>query len=179
MPNFVYFATLDESIAILRDLCALGLRVIVEAAPADQPSLPVFETVTPELEALLAITPTFYLAGSYTRSPIQFMRLSDGDSAGKYVVNHLADGPIMQCRAGRLKIVRDVPKLLEGSISYQKSYKNQETGEWHGPTPELVTAFKKCVSAIKKRCVPLEKYPYAVIAPKAQKLFENNEAQID
>jgi hypothetical protein len=178
MPNFVYFAILDESISILRDLCLQGFRIIAQSGPVDRPSLPSFDTVTSELEAILRATPTFYLAGSFTRFPVQFNLLSKKSDAPEYLINHLVEGPLMQGMVGRLKSVNGVPKLLPGSISYQKEYQNPETGQWHEPSPEVLAAFKKAVALMKKHWVPLKDVPGAVIAPEALKLLQTGQAQL-
>ncbi|MEO8846707.1 MAG: hypothetical protein ABI591_27415 [Kofleriaceae bacterium] len=60
MPAFRYFATIDDSFAILRDLCDRGLRVVI----GDHS----FASVTDELMTTLRGAPSFCLAGAFTPS---------------------------------------------------------------------------------------------------------------
>ncbi|HEX7699608.1 MAG TPA: hypothetical protein VF403_02770 [Kofleriaceae bacterium] len=58
MPSFRYFATIDDSFAILRDLCDRGLRIVA----GEQ----IFERVSDELMMILRSAPSFDLAGAFT-----------------------------------------------------------------------------------------------------------------
>jgi hypothetical protein len=178
MPNFVYFATFDESIAILGDLCAQGFRVIAEPGPLDKPEAPIFSTVTDQLLAILKQAPNHYLAGSFTHFPVQFNRLPSGPAAGKYAINFLMSGPLMQSIVGRVKIVDGFPKILPGDVSYQKLYQNPETNEWEEPSAELLAAFRQAVTVIKKRCKPVKAWSGKFIAPEALKLLESGQSRI-
>jgi hypothetical protein len=179
MPSFEYFATFDESISILRDLCEQGFRIVAEPGPFEAPEAPTFDSVTDELVDLLRVAPSFYLAGSFTRFPIQFTHFKTGASAGKYGINLLAQGPLMQSIIGRLKVVDGKPTLLPGDISYQDAYRNPETNEWEEASPELKAAYRKAVSTVKKRCVRYKAGIEILIGPEALKLFESGEAQIN
>jgi hypothetical protein len=178
MPNFVYYATFDESIEAIRDLCTQGFRVITEAGPLDRPEAPSFSSVTDELVAILKQAPVYYLAGSFTRFPIHYDRLPSGPAEGKYTINVLIGGPLMQSIVSRIRVVDGVPKILPGDVSYQKLYQNPETQVWEKPSAELLAAFRKAASVIKKHCKPSKKWAGKHIGAEALALLERNEAQI-
>lgn len=178
MPNFHYYATFEESIAILRDVCAQGFRVIPEPAPRDEPAAESFDEVSDELVSMLKKAPAFYLAGSFTTFPIQFTHLKSGSAMGKYAINVLVAGPLMQCMVARVNAVEGKPTLLPGMVSHQKLYQNPDTGEWEKPPAEVVNAFRKVVSAIKKTCQPATDKSGIYIAPQALKLLEGDEASV-
>ena len=178
MPTFVYYATFDESISFLKELCAQGNRIIAELGPSEQPASPSFDSVTPELVAILKKAPNYFLAGPFTRFPVQYTHLKNGAAAGKYVIDFLSEGPLMQSIVGRVNVVNGAPKLLPGDVSYQRRYLNPETGVWAEPSPAVKAAFKKAVSAIKKRCERLKEGSGSYIAPAARKLLASGEARI-
>jgi hypothetical protein len=179
MPSFEYFATFEESVGILRDLCEEGFRIVAEPGHFDTPKAPIFDSVTGELVDLLEKAPGFYLAGSFTRFPVQFSHLTSGPSSGKYAINLMAQGPLMQSMIGRVKSVDGRPTLLAGDTSYQEAYRNPETNEWEKASPELKAAYRKAVSIIKKRCVRYKGRAEIFICPMALKLFEKGEVQIN
>ncbi len=84
----------------------------------------------------------------------------------------------MQSIIGRLKVVDGSPKLLPGHISHQKLYRNPKTDAWEGPSPELMAAYRKAVSIIKKRCKPVKERSGKFIAPEALKLLDSGQAQL-
>src|SRR5438309_2314861 len=100
MSQIAFYATFEESVAVLEDLCAQSFRIIPEPASFDEPAAPEFSSVTDELVVMLNKAPAYYLAGPFTRFPVQFMRLPSGPYAGKYAINPLIEGPIMQCIVG-------------------------------------------------------------------------------
>src|SRR5438105_5035070 len=100
MTIFHYFATLDESLEMLDDLCHSSLRVIVDRV-YDEPAAPIHPRVTEALTSLLTDAPGFYLLGPFTTFPVQFTRLDAGPAAGQYVVDALTKGPVLQGLRGR------------------------------------------------------------------------------
>jgi hypothetical protein len=180
MRSFDYFATFDESLTILGDLFAQGLTLVARPGPFDEPKAPTFDSVSDELVEILRYAPAFFLAGPFTKFPIQFFQLESGPSAGKYAVDLLTQGPLMQGLIARINTVDGNEKLLPGHISYQDAYKNPTTGEWEKPSAELKAAFKLAVSAIKKRCLRHKIADAEIfIGPAALKLLENGQARID
>ncbi len=180
MRSFDYFATFDESVTILGDLFAQGLTLVAQPAPFDEPKAPTFDSVSDKLVEMLRYAPGFFLAGPFTKFPIQFSLLKSGPSAGKYVVDLLTQGPLMQGLIARINTVDGIEELLPGRISYQDAYKNPTTGEWERPSAELKAAFKLAVSAIKKRCLRHKIADAEIfIGPAALELLENGQAQID
>jgi hypothetical protein len=174
MGTIEYFAKFDESIEILRVLTAEGLRVIVEPELADRPDAKTFTSVDETVAHILEQAPGFFLAGPFTRQDVAFTQLSGGTAKGKFAINWLAGGPILQCLAARLGEIDGVPCLLPGDFSYQDAYRNLETNAWEKPTSELKAAFRKITSLVKTRCPPFEYKPGSkvFIAPKARAMLE-------
>lgn len=180
MRSFDYFSTFDESLAILGDIFAQGLTLVSQPELFDEPKAPIFDSVSDKLVGTLRYAPGCFLAGPFTKFPIQFSLLKSGPSAGKYAVDLLTQGPLMQVLIARINTVDGVEKLLPGHISYQDAYKNPATGEWEKPSAELKAAFKLAVSAIKKRCLRHKIADAEIfIGPAALELLENGEVQID
>lgn len=179
MSSIDFFSTFDESIVMVEDLCAQGFRVVAQPGLFDEPRAPVFDRVTDELVALLRLAPAFYLAGSFTRFPIPFMQLKDAPNAGKYAIDLLAQGPLMQGLVGRVNLVDGVRRLLPGYVSYQKLYRNPETGAWEKASAEVKAAHRQVVSVVKKRCRSHRLAGADVlIGPEALRLVENGEVEV-
>src|SRR5437868_5686516 len=119
--------------SILRGLFAEGFGVVAEPAPFDSPKAPEFFELTDELVRIMKITPNFYLRGPFTKFPVQFQHFTGGPAAGKYAINFLEGGPLMQCMISRVETFKGKPTLMPGTISYQKLYKNPNTGAWESP----------------------------------------------
>jgi hypothetical protein len=153
MRLFEYFAKFEESMSIVGDLCAQGFTIIVEPHLLDEPKAQSFDHVTPELTAILERAPSFYLSGTFTVFPVQFERLKEGAAAGKYTIDQLTLGPIMQGMVSRINVVNGARRLLPGDISYQDRYRHPDAGEWVKPSSELKAAFRQAVATIKKRCI--------------------------
>jgi hypothetical protein len=178
MPTFKYFATFDESMAVLRALFEQGFGAVVQPAPFEIPQAPEFFEVTDEFVGIMKITPVFYLRGPFTKFPVQFLHADGGPAAGKYLIDPLSAGPLMQSMISRVGTMKGKPQVMPGTISYQNSYKNPETGHWDGPSPELKAAYRKVVATIKNICKPLEGRQGILIAPEARMLAERGEAEI-
>lgn len=178
MPQISFYATFEESVAVLQDLCAAGFRIIPEPGPFDSPAAPEFSNVTDELVVIMNKAPTFYLAGPFTHFPIQFDRLPSGPAAGKYAVNPLVEGPVMQCSVGRVRIVEGSPKILPGDVSLPKLYQNPETKAWNPPSAETKAAYKKSATIIKKHGAPRGEGSTSYILPAARKLLDSGQARI-
>lgn len=180
MRWFDYYATFDESIAMLGDLCTLGFHVIVEPQLADEPKAQTFDRVTDELVAILRRAPSFYLSGAFTTLGVQFDRIKAGDAAGKYMVDQLTLGPILQGMVARINTVERTRRLLPGDISYQDAYRHPETGEWQKASPEVKAAHKQAVATIRKRCVRHQHEPGKVIyiGSEALELLRRGEVQL-
>jgi hypothetical protein len=155
MPVFYYSATFDESIGILRNLCEHGFRII-PARTYDQPVATEYDQVTDELVEELREGPGFYLTGKFTRFPVRLMRLDAGPIAGKYVVDALTQGPVLEGLLARINLVDGKPTTLLGYVSYQPQYKNPETGQWEKTSRETKAAYQAAVSITKKSLVKSE-----------------------
>ncbi|MEO8845444.1 MAG: hypothetical protein ABI591_34140 [Kofleriaceae bacterium] len=180
MSQIEYFATFDESIEILRALTAEGLQIIVEPELADTPHATSFTSVDDIVKGILALAPGFFLAGPFSRDDIAYSQLTGGTAKGKFAIDPLAGGPLLQCLAARVREVDGAPCLLPGYFSYQDAYLNLRSNEWEKPTAELKGAFRKITSLVKSRCPAFE---YKVgstvfIAPKARAMLEANTVTI-
>jgi hypothetical protein len=176
MPKFFYSATFDESIEITRDLCKSGFRIIPDRT-YDGPLAPEYDHVTDDLVELLREGPGFFLAGAFSRFPVQLFRLGGGPAEGKYVVDMFAHGPLLQGLLARLNVVDGEPTLLLGDLIYQSMYKHPEKGTLENPSPEVKGAYKFALSVMKKRLVKHELAEYH-IGPEALSLAQAGKARL-
>jgi hypothetical protein len=176
MAIFYYSSTFDESVAIARDLCEHGFRII-PSRTYDQPRAPEYDQVTDDLVKLLREGPGFYMAGAFTRFPVQLYQLESGPAKGKYLVDSSVEGPLMNGSLARLNVVDGEPTLLLGSLSYEKGYRNPETGAWESPSQELKDAYKHALHVMKKRLVKHESAKF-LIGPEALRLAQEGKAQL-
>jgi len=176
MSAYYYAATHDESIAMLRDLCEQGFRVIPDRT-LDAPAAVEYPRVTDELAKLLREGPGFYLAGEFTKFPVQVRRHEFGPAAGRYRVDALTQGPLLEGMLARDNVVDGALTILLGFISHQPRYKNPETGQTEPASAELKAAYKRATTAFKKHLVKHKptKYP---IGPEALRLVEAGTAHL-
>lgn len=178
MASFRYHGSLEDSAEILSILCAQGFGVVVEPAPSETPDAKVFAVVDDELRAILRRAPGFYLTGPFARFPIQFRRIAAGPAAGKFVIDLLTQGPLMQCLASRINVVDGRPTLLAGDVSYQDAYLNPETRAWEKATPALKAAYKTAVATIKRRMVKLPADARVFLTPAALAALERGDVRL-
>jgi hypothetical protein len=176
VPVFYYSATFDESVQLLRDLCAQGCRVI-PGQTYEQPEAPEFASVTEELVRLLREGPAFYLAGEFSRFPTPLYRLGKGPAEGRYVVDSMTQGPLLDGSLARVNVVDDVPTLLLGNLSYRQWYKHPETGEWEKPTADLKSAYRRAVATMKK-CLVTEPDAKFHVGPEALRMVREGRARL-
>jgi len=179
MPSFDYFATFDESIEILREVCQAGNRIIAVPGLFDEPNAPTFNGVNETLISILKEAPGFFVAGPFTHHPIPFAQLKAGPNAGKYTIDVMTQGPVLQGLIARVTTMSAPPKLSWGDISYQDKYRHPETGAWQGASAELKQAYRSIVSVIKKHAPPYQGRKDVYISPGALALIERGEAVID
>lgn len=161
---------------MLRDLCEQGFRII-PSRTFDEPVARECERVTDELVELLREGPGFNLAGEFTRFPVHLKRLDVGPASGKYIVDALTQGPLLEGLLARQNIVDSTPTLLLGFISYQRQYKNPETGQWEDASVELKSAYKRATATMKKRLVQ-DKSARFPIGPDALRLVQQRKARL-
>ena len=180
MTAFEYFSTFDESIDILRALTDEGMRLILEPELADTPHATTYAFIDEAVTRSLERAPVFFLAGPFTRYDIAFTQLTEGTAKGKYFIDVLAGGPILQCLVARVREDDGAPCLLPGDFSYQPLYRNLETNEWEKPTAELKAAFRKITALVKARCPAFSNKPGSkiYISPKARAMLEANTVTI-
>jgi hypothetical protein len=178
MRWFDYFATFEESIAMLEEICASGLKVVAQPDMFDQPIAPVYEYIDSELVVMLKQAPSLYLLGQFTRFPIGFTQLKSGAAEGKFSIDFLTQGPVLQCLLARNNLVEGSMRLLPGRISFQATYRNPKTNEWEKASKDVQTAFKNTVSIVKSRCEIHNFGTDIYIAPKALELLKSHSANI-
>jgi hypothetical protein len=178
MPGFHYYATFDESISILQDICDKGYIIVAYPALLNEPQAPTFTAVTDELKEVLREAPSFFLAGKFSRFPVQYRLLESGPSVGKYRIDFLSEGPLLQGVVARVNVVEGIPTLLAGDVSYQNQYRNPETDVWAKASNDVKAAYRQVVSISKKRCVRHKAAIDIYIAPDALELLESGRAQI-
>lgn len=150
--SFDYAATFEESLAILRDLCEQGFRVI-PGRTFDTPVALEYPRVTDELVQHLHEGPGFYLTGEFTKFPVQLTRHDGGPADGKYSVSSLLQGPVLDGLLARDNVVDGTLTMLLGFVSRQSRYKNPDTGQWEDATAELKAAYKRATTIIRKHLV--------------------------
>lgn len=156
MPSTKYYALFEESIAILDSILKGGFIAVVGHSPMEKPQALEFTEVNDELVKLLERAPNCYLRGSFTKFPIQYQHFDRGPAVGKYAIDWLAAGPILQFSCAKVQDVRGKPALLQGDVSHQKSYENPETKGFDPTSDEVKEAYRKVVAAIKKVCKPVK-----------------------
>jgi hypothetical protein len=149
MPIFYYIATFEESMIMLEKIFKEGFRVIPNQT-YEQPHANEYNFVTDELTKLLHDGPGIYLSGPFTRFSPCFQHLDSGPASGKYVIDLLTQGPLLQALLARLNYVQGVPTLLLGFVSCQKEFKNPENGRLEPASPEVKGAYRLVVSTMKK-----------------------------
>lgn len=147
MPAFPYYATLEDSLAILRELCDRGWRIIPDPGPVAEPHARAFDTVTDELAAILRGAPRVYLAGEFTRFPIRFNQTD----AGTYVIDPLVQGPVLQMIVGRLETVEGAATLLPGAIAYHARYRHPTLDQLEPASKEVLGAYTLASLTIRNR----------------------------
>ncbi|MBI5495954.1 MAG: hypothetical protein HY904_13095 [Deltaproteobacteria bacterium] len=161
-----------------RGFCAGVLTVLAQPALFHEPHAPAFDGVSDELVAVLRQAPSFYLSGEFTRFPVGFTQLKSGPAAGKYSIDPLTQGPLLQCLLARDNVVDGVLRLLPGRISYQATYRNPENDQWEKATRDVKTAFDRAVSEVKKHCVIHDVMGEIYIGPQALMLLKSGRAEI-
>jgi len=176
MASFEYCATFDESIAMLRVLCASGLRVIPGRTFAE-PIAPTYSEVTDELVALLQEGPGFYLVGDFTKFPVMLHRLKGGPAAGRYSIDLLVQGPLLDGLLARCNVVNGIPTLLPGIIAHEDQYENPVTKTWEKASPEVKAAYRSIVKTMRAQMVLNETRTFP-FGPQALRLLREGKAKL-
>lgn len=176
MSAFYYSATFDESMTLLGALCEAGFRVIPGATFPDAHAHE-YPRADAALVHALREGPGFYLAGEFTRSPVVLRRLDGGPEAGRYVVDGLSQGPVLEGLLAREVAVDGGVTLLLGYLSFQPQYLNPQTGQWEAASVELKTAHRKATVLMKKLLTKdaAAKFP---IGPDALRLVSQGQARL-
>ncbi len=176
MTAFYYSATFDESIGMLRALCELGFRVIPNTT-FERDSAPEHARVDDALVGALRLAPGFHLAGDFTRAPVALRRLDSGAEAGRYLVDAMNQGPVLEGLLAREVAIDGQRTLLLGYLSHQQKYKNAQTGQWEGASAELKSAWRTASAAMKKLLVKDASVRFP-IGPEALRLVGKREARL-
>jgi len=179
MPDFSYYATFDESIALLGDLVKLcSVRLIPDVGKFHEPSTHSYDAVNSELVEQLRRRGVLFLAGSFTKHPPKLVRRDAGSAEGTYYISISEGGPLMQMVLASVNLVEGQPTLVSGMVSHQKRYEDPITGLSEPASTEVRQAFKEIVSTMKRRLVPHQLAMKIWIGPDALGLLQKNEARI-
>lgn len=178
MPDFSYYATFDESIALLRSLVdQCGVRIIPDPGVFSEPVAPSFNSVTEQMIEQLRKKRALFLAGSFTLYDPVMHRRSSGTAIGTYYLSLDEGGPLIQMTIATVNDVQG-PTLISGSVSYQKFYKDPNTGVSPPASAEVRESFKSIVSTMKKNLVAHQLSMKIWIGPAALQLLRAGMAEI-
>ena len=161
---------------MLRVLCERGWRVL-PSRTYEEPLAPAYAQITDELIALLQEGPGFYLAGSFTKFPVQLHRLEGGPAVGRYSIGRLVQGPLLQGLLGRCNLVDGAPTLLLGILAHENQYQNPETKNWEMASPEVKAAYRLAVTTMRERMVLDERATFP-FGPNALQLVREGKARL-
>jgi len=147
LPAFPFYATVEDSLVILRELCDRGWRIIPDPGAVAEPQARAFDSVTDELAAILRTAPRVHLAGEFTRFPIRFKQTDDG----AYVIDPLAQGPVLQMVVGRLDTVEGTATLLPGAVAHHARYRHPTLDTLEPASKELLGAYSLACLTIRNR----------------------------
>ena len=153
MANFEYYATFDESIAMLREVVGLGFRVVWDPGAFTNPNPPMHRELTNELIGQLREQPYCYLALPSASSPPSVHVIEGGVNQGQYSFDVFSAAEHVRCDLAADRQIENQPTLMLGNIGHQSRYKSVETGEWRPASAELKTGYKTVVSTMKKHLV--------------------------
>jgi hypothetical protein len=171
MPDFRFYATKDESLAMLRDLFARGdLRAIVGWQRAAKPALKTYTSFTEELAREVGEAYKAHLFGDFSTHPPLFTKLTEGPEKGHYILGDDAGGPQVLFHPAALY---DGRVLTEGTLWTQPKYQLDET-QFSWPTPALKAAYADMVKRMKKH---LARWEGIWITPGALRLIQEGKAQ--
>lgn len=170
-----YLATFEESVTLLGDLFDEGFRIVLARTYA-APEAPEYGAVGAALVELLHEGPAFFVVGAFTTSPVPFVPLKSGPAAGRYAIDALAQGPVIEGCLARERVVDGTPTLLAGNFCRQSRLRAPD-GAWVPPTAALEAAYRTITMLARRR---VQKDPRLVmpIGPDARRRFDAGEAQV-
>jgi hypothetical protein len=179
MPDFSYYATFDESVALLGELVnQCGFRLIPDAGAFYQPSAPSFNSITDEVIEQLRHRRVLFLAGSFSQHPPKMRLQTAGPNSGSYYISISEGGPLMQMVLATINCVAGQPTLISGMISHQRLYQDPVTGQSNPASTQVRQAFKQAVATMKKRLVPYKLAVKIWIGLDALRTLKRGEARI-
>src|SRR6266849_6750337 len=118
MREFSYYATFDESIALMRDIVGqCGVKLIPDVGAFREPNAPSYAIVTGESVEQLRCRRVLFLAGNYSRHPVKMSRLESGPNTGMYYISIPEGGPLIQMTLATVNSVEGHPTLIGGNIN--------------------------------------------------------------
>jgi hypothetical protein len=171
MPSFQYFATLEESLAILDDLAKNGFGLIPDPGGFAEPSAPSYDHVTDDARRILAQRRSAYLSHPSAKYPPGFFPLKTGPMAGMYAISPFDGGPLFQMFVAAEGNYDGRLTLIGGDLGHQARFDNPETGEREDVPAEFRAAYKSAVKVMKKHLVQHDVGGKIWIGPEAWRLF--------
>jgi len=148
VPTFPFNATFDESMGLLRELCAQGFRIVL-SHPVEDPVVEHAE-VTDALIAGLRLAPACFLTGTFTHRGVLTRVLSSGPSKGTRVIEPLIEGPVIELLVPRENVVDGKPTLLLGELGRQVRYKDHESEASRPASPALKKAYTQATLLVSE-----------------------------
>jgi hypothetical protein len=165
MPEFRYYATMEESLAMLRDLFGRSdLRAIAKAYDLPKPSAPIHTALTDTLAKESRKNPNLRLFGDFSTHPPLFAKVDD-----TYVLSDGGGGPFV----GLLLASVLERILVSGALWTQPHYELAGQRTW--PSPEVKTAHADMVKVLKKH---LLRWEGLWISPGALQLLKDGQAEL-
>lgn len=179
MPQFNYYGTWDDSIAVLRCLFKYdSVRVVHDAGIWQQPSPHYYHSLTDELLHLLEQRPFLFIYGSFSQYPPGFVRRETGPEAGTYRLALNEGGPGLELGLPVCRQTHESVELGSRFLSYPAKFLNPETHLWEEPPNEVRAAFVEIRSRMKK-CLQRTKLNQVIfIGPNALELLNQGKATI-
>jgi hypothetical protein len=179
MPDFSYYATFDESIALLDKLVKeCHVRLILDLGRFAEPIAPLYNEVSSEVIEQLRRRRALFLAGSFTKYPLKFGQRVEGPAAGSYYIIIPEGGPLMHMTLATVNIIDGQLTLVSGMVSYQKLYINPNTGLSEPASIQVKEAYKAIVKTTKKWLVPYQLAMKIWIGPVALRMLKAKQARI-
>lgn len=179
MPQFDFYGTWDDSIAVLRRLFEYdSIRVVHDAGIWQEPCPHYFYSLTDELLCLLEQRPFLFIYGQFSRFAPRFVRQDAGLNAGTYYLAINEGGPGLELGLPLCRKTAETIELGSRFLSCPPAFLNPETQTWEKPSSEVRSAFHD-MRSIMKKCLRRTKLNQVVyIGSEALELLVSGQATI-
>ena len=179
MPQFDYYGTWDDSVAVLRCLFEYdSIRVVHDTGIWQEPSPHYFHSLTDELLHLLEQRPFLFIYGQFSQFPPGFVLRDTGLDAGTYRLAINEGGQGLELGLPVCRKTEETVELGSRFLAYPAKFLNPETQIWEKPSTEVRAAFVELRSRMKK-CLGRTKLNQEIfIGPKALELLNQGKATI-